>query len=68
MPSQPALPQHTNRLARVCLALRRAFRLEDWVQSRGYRPEKHYMRGPGPKSRSKSRSPLADREQRSTPR
>lgn len=62
MPTQSTLPQRTNRLAKVCLALRRAFRLEDWAPNRGYRPEKHYMRGPGPKSRSRQ----DDREQRPT--
>jgi hypothetical protein len=64
MPSTSAIPQRTNRLAKVCLALRRALKLDDWVQYRGYRPEKHYMRGPGPKSRSRH----TDRDQRSTSR
>jgi hypothetical protein len=27
-----------------------------WLRADGYRPEKHYMRGPGPKSRNRERA------------
>ena len=33
-----------------------------WLRANGYRPEKHYMRGPGPKSRIKSRNRERARE------
>lgn len=39
---------------RIADALRHAVsRLQDLVRRDNYRPERHYMRGPGPKSRSK---------------
>ena len=47
--------QCTGRIARFYLALRRVLKSANWARRRGYRPEKHYMRGPGPKSRARHR-------------
>jgi len=30
-----------------------------WVQAKSYRPELHYMRGPGPRWREKNGAPMA---------
>jgi len=55
MPSQPQHPRRVGRIARLYQAMRRALGL-GWIRADGYRPEKHYMRGPGPKSHTKSRN------------
>ena len=52
MPSQPHHPRHVGRIAKFCQAMRRVLGL-GWMRSDDYRPEKHYMRGPGPKSRNR---------------
>jgi hypothetical protein len=40
---------------RIAIALRYAVSwLQDCVRRDNYRPERHYMRGPGPKSRAKA--------------
>jgi hypothetical protein len=45
---------HIKRFASVYRAMRRFLGVSSgWVRLGGYRPEKHYMRGPGPKSRSR---------------
>jgi hypothetical protein len=48
-----SVSQRTGRIARIYLALRRVLGSAGWSRYRGYRPEKHYMRGPGPKSRAR---------------
>ena len=53
MPSQPQHPRRVGRGARFYQAMRRMLGL-GWLRADGYRPEKHYMRGPGPKSCTKS--------------
>jgi len=50
-----SVSQCTGRITRIYLALRRVLRSANWSRRRGYRPEKHYMRGPGPKSRDRHR-------------
>ncbi len=61
MPYQPSHPQASNRIARAYMALIRFLGMSSgWARRDGYRPERHYMRGPGPKSRSRQ----SDREQR----
>ena len=53
MPSQPLHPQGSSRIARACRALLRRLGFSArWTRRDGYRPERHYMRGPGPKTRS----------------
>jgi hypothetical protein len=53
MPSQPHR-QGSNRIARAYKALLRFLGMSSgWTRRDGYRPERHYMRGPGPKSRSR---------------
>jgi hypothetical protein len=53
MPSQPLHPQSSSRIARACRALLRRLGFSArWTRRDGYRPERHYMRGPGPKTRS----------------
>jgi hypothetical protein len=52
MPSQPQHPRRFGRIARIYQAMRRVLGL-NWLRADGYRPEKHYMRGPGPKSRTR---------------
>jgi hypothetical protein len=49
------LPQDLRRFfARLPQAARRLFeRWRTYLPAERYRPERHYMRGPGPKSRSK---------------
>jgi hypothetical protein len=49
------------RLAKVYLALRRILRRmfglsSGWIRKDGYKPERHYMRGPGPKTLSRQNS------------
>jgi len=54
MPSQPSYRQGSNRIARAYKALLRFLGMSSgWVRRDGYRPERHYMRGPGPKTRSR---------------
>lgn len=59
-----SVPQRTGRITRIYLALRRILGSASWSRRRGYRPEKHYMRGPGPKSRDRH----SDRERGSETR
>jgi len=58
MPSQPSYRQGSNRIARAYKALLRFLRISSvWTRRDGYRPERHYMRGPGPKTRSRQSGP-----------
>jgi len=42
------------RLAKLYLAVRRMLGLSSgWIRNDGYKPERHYMRGPGPKTLSR---------------
>jgi hypothetical protein len=50
------LPALSRVLSRPMLALRRAGRYLAGELTGSYRPEKHYMRGPGPKWREKAES------------
>ena len=53
MASQSAR-QHAGPIARLYLAMLRFFGLSSrWIRADGYQPEKHYMRGAGPKSRAR---------------
>jgi hypothetical protein len=56
MPARLSLPLRNGFFARLPLAIRQLMRRWgfNW-RSGAYRPERHYMRGPGPKSQSKSR-------------
>ena len=54
MGSKSSQQQRAGRLARAYLAVLRFLGMSSgWIRRDGYRPEKHYMRGPGPKSRSR---------------
>jgi hypothetical protein len=47
----------------LCVAAARAWqRCRALLPFGGYRPERHYMRGPGPKTLSRQSSPAGDHE------
>lgn len=58
MPAQrhATFPTLSSALSRPMLALRKAGRYLAHELTGSYRPEKHYMRGPGPKWREKAES------------
>lgn len=48
----PDKPSRPHGLEELKSALQRSF--SDWLARMRYHPERHYMRGPGPKSRQRS--------------